>query len=99
MADVRRRSNIGTRNVQLVNEFDALKAENESMRGVLEALLAERDELLSTREELLTACQTAVPALIRLGDFVGNHDSITGDRCATLLKLREAIDTAGGDQP
>lgn len=49
---------------------------------------------------LLQALEATIPALIRLGDFVGNvdHGGPSGqgriDRCALLLQVRAAISQA-----
>lgn len=53
--------------------------------------------LIAAAPELLAALEAAIPALIRLGDFVGNVDpgGASGmgriDRCALILQAREAI--------
>jgi hypothetical protein len=58
-------------------------------------------DLIAAAPALLEALKAAVPALERLGDFVGNvdHGGASGlgtiDRCALLLKVRDAIAKAG----
>ena len=53
--------------------------------------------LIAAAPDLLVALQAVLPALIRLGDFVGNADEggASGmgriDRCALILEARAAI--------
>lgn len=53
-------------------------------------------------KDMLAALEASVPALVRLGDFVGNVDEggASGqgriDRCAILLAVRDAIAKAKG---
>lgn len=60
--------------------------------------------LIAAAPDLLAALESALPALIRLGDFVGNVDlggaSNQGriDRCALILQARAAIAKATGEQ-
>lgn len=48
--------------------------------------------LIASAPELLEALKTALPYLIRLGDFIGNGESETKmDRCDAVLKVNMAI--------
>lgn len=56
------------------------------------------------RDQLLAALQATLPALIRLGDFIGNVDNAdvhprgTGiDRCKLIEQVRAAIAAATGE--
>jgi hypothetical protein len=59
--------------------------------------------LIGAAPELLAALEAAIPALIRLGDFIGNTDTggASGqgpfDRCAILVQVRDAISKARGE--
>lgn len=58
-------------------------------------------KLFESSPELANVLRETLPALIRLGDFVGNVDpggpSGQGciDRCALILKVRRALERAG----
>ena len=71
-----------------------------AMRG-RNAMSTELLTVIEERDALLALLEKTVPALIRLGDFVGNIDEggASGmgriDRCDLILKVRNAIATAG----
>jgi hypothetical protein len=57
---------------------------------------AERDQLRNSNTELLTAMRAALPALILLGNYIGNeYDGGVGipafDRCGIIAGLNAAI--------
>jgi hypothetical protein len=65
-------------------------------------LCEEINKLAEDNQRLLTALEATLPALIRLGDFVGNVDTGgasglgTIDRCAIIHQVRDAIDKSRG---
>lgn len=70
--------------------------------GVKGRLIAQENARFIVRacnnhDRLLAALEATIPALVRLGDFVGNVDEggASGqgkiDRCALLLQVRESI--------
>jgi hypothetical protein len=77
-----------------------------TMRGGADGPMSQEQELanafhichcVNLHDELVEALEATLPALIRLGDFVGNVDEggASGmgriDRCALILQVRDAI--------
>ena len=69
--------------------------------GLIADIHTDRDAaLVRAAPDLLAALEAAIPALIRLGDFVGNVDpgGVSGlgqiDRCALIAQARQAISKA-----
>ena len=78
-------------------ELRRLHAECEHHKAWVAHITAENKSLEAQRDALLEALKNTVPALIRLGDFVGNTDDggASGmgriDRCDLLLQVHNAI--------
>lgn len=76
-----------------MNHSDDIETAKQHAKTVLNIhdMVQQRQRVQAVARELLEALEAALPLLIALGDYVGNTLPDGTDRCAVVLRAREAI--------